>query len=222
MKTELLEHLVRLCVREVIGQVREEEELKGAAAPPASGLGTADQPEIPKEDPKPEETPQEPETPSVTPKGAILVNPRDKSKLQPIQIPSGGDSAIERTLHKAAAAVAGPHVKVALLAQRMAREAIKNPNVSVYFYLGKYDPNSEEIFLMADKSLQVAKDSSVPPTEIGAPVGQVVPSQFDASTANAGEYAKQLSTGAQKPAYGIDENLKKAVKKMVDEILNKQ
>lgn len=45
MKQELLEHLVRLCVREVIDQV---DETKGAPAPPADGQGTADQPGIPK------------------------------------------------------------------------------------------------------------------------------------------------------------------------------
>lgn len=89
MKQELLEHLIRHCIREVITQVREADdksknpkkkkisfdsddnriykgdngdphgynlsetnsgdtEIKGAAAPPADGQGTADQPSIPK------------------------------------------------------------------------------------------------------------------------------------------------------------------------------
>lgn len=49
MKQELLEHLIRHCVREVLSQMKKSE-TKGAVAPPADGLGTADQPAIPKED----------------------------------------------------------------------------------------------------------------------------------------------------------------------------
>lgn len=54
MKKKLLEHLVRNCTKEVLDQIQflNEEETKGAAAPPADGLGTADQPPIPKESKK--------------------------------------------------------------------------------------------------------------------------------------------------------------------------
>lgn len=51
MKQELLEHLIRHCIREVISQMNEaSDEIKGAAAPPADGQGTADQPAIPKQE----------------------------------------------------------------------------------------------------------------------------------------------------------------------------
>ena len=51
MKQELLEYLVRSCVREVLKQKLNEssDEMKGAAAPPGDGLGTADQPPIEKD-----------------------------------------------------------------------------------------------------------------------------------------------------------------------------
>jgi hypothetical protein len=49
MKKELLENLIRTCVREVLDQVSEKTTV-GAPAPPAEGLGTAEQPAIPKDD----------------------------------------------------------------------------------------------------------------------------------------------------------------------------
>ena len=49
MKQELMENLIRYCAREVLAQIRENSgETKGAPAPPADGLGTAEQPPIPK------------------------------------------------------------------------------------------------------------------------------------------------------------------------------
>lgn len=50
MKKELLEHLIRHCIREVITQMNETDDIKGAAAPPADGQGTADQPAVPKQE----------------------------------------------------------------------------------------------------------------------------------------------------------------------------
>ena len=54
MKRELLEALTRLCVREVISQMKlneegEKETSPGAKAPPADNQGTADQPPLPKD-----------------------------------------------------------------------------------------------------------------------------------------------------------------------------
>lgn len=47
VKKQLLEALIRECVREVLDQISEE--TIGAPAPPADGLGTADQPSMPQE-----------------------------------------------------------------------------------------------------------------------------------------------------------------------------
>jgi hypothetical protein len=243
MKQEILEHLIRLCVREVIDQVKEEEkttdepkddgETKGAPAPPEDGQGTGDQPEIPDADPdamgnddtdaeEPKgEDPDGDTVQQTSLKGPILVNPRDKSKLQKVPLKATTDDAsLERNLHRLAAAVAGSHVKVAISAQRMVKDVLRNPSATAYLYLGKYDPSSDEIFLMADKSLQVAKDASIPPAELtGAPTAQVAPTDFHALTASPDALAQRMDYGAQTPAH-INEGFKKVVKKMVSEILD--
>lgn len=236
MKQELLEALTRLCVREVLSQMREEEDkketppedtgdTKGAPAPPADDQGTADQPGVPSE--KPDAEPEKkPDDDSSAPagaamKGVILVNPRDKSKLQQVPLKATGDDAsLERNLHRLAATLAGSNAKVSLQAQRMARDAVRNPTSSVYLYLGKYDPSSDEIFLMADKSLQVAKDGSIPPAELtGTPVSSIAPSDFNPMTASPGEFGARMQQKGQTPVYGIDEQFRAVVKRMVHEIL---
>lgn len=250
MKQELLEHLIRMCVREVIEQVQEEDEkdtkpeepkddgeTKGAPAPPADGQGTADQPEIPKDKPtepmgdldkkdeKPAAPSDEPEVPAPTDlKGVILVNPRDKSDLKKVPLKATADDAtLERNLHRLAATLAGSHVKIAISTQRMVKDVLKNPSGATYLYLGKYDPSSDEIFLMADKSLQIAKDSSISPAELsGTPVAQVAPTDFHAMTATPDDFANRMQYGAQKPTYAVNEDFKRAVKKMVREILDRK
>jgi hypothetical protein len=47
VKKQHLEYLIRECVKEILDQVSEE--TVGAPSPPADGLGTADQPALPKE-----------------------------------------------------------------------------------------------------------------------------------------------------------------------------
>ena len=248
MKEELLEQLTRMCVREVLSQLREAEEdpnkkpdeedgeTKGAPAPPADGQGTADQPEIPKDDaanklpgaetPGEEPSPNKPEEPTPSGaglKGVILVNPRDKSKLQQVPLRAGDDASLERNLHRLAATLAGSNVKVALSTQRAAKDATRNPNTSIYLYLGKYDPSSEEIFLMADKSLNVAKDASISPAELtGTPVSQIAPDQFNPSLASSSDYGTYLQRKGQTPTYGVDEQFKNVIKKMVKEIIQKR
>jgi hypothetical protein len=227
MKQELLEHLIRHCIREVVSQMNEMgDETKGAPAPPADGQGTADQPAIPKND-STQESPLAPETPEDFPtsdmKGVVFINPKDKSKLIKVPIQAQGDAGVERVLHQQAARLAGSKVKVALSTSRMVKDALHNPNTSVYLYLGKYDPESDEIFLMADKSLQVAKDSSISSGELtGAPVTTLPPANFQPFTATPGEYAHRLSAGGKSQATGIDENLQRIIKKVVNEILDKR
>jgi len=227
MKQELLEYLVRHCVREVLSQVNEvDEPTQGAAAPPEDGQGTADQPEIPKDPSPADEKPSEPETPppSADLRGVVLVNPKDKSKIERIAIRATDDASIERELHRTGAQRAGSKVKVALSTVRMVKDAMKNPNTTTYLYLGKYDPASDEIFLMADKSLQVAKDSSVSPAELtGTPVSTLPPQDFNPSTASAQDFGKRMAAqGQASPAYGIDEKFQKMIKQAVNEILDKK
>lgn len=213
---------------------KDDGDTKGAPAPPADGQGTGDQPEIPKKEPtdpvgaqtNADENPtDEPEVPAPTDlKGVILINPRDKSKLQKVPLKATSDDAsLERNLHRLAATLAGSNVKISISTQRMVKDALKNPNSSAYLYLGKYDPNSDEIFLMADKSLQIAKDSSVSPAELsGTPVSYVAPTDFNPVTASPDEFAQRMKYGAQTPTYTVNEDFKRVVKKMVCEILDRK
>lgn len=289
MKTELLEALVRQCVREVLGQIEEE---ANASKLKSSGIGKEDGkepvkqkvtvkpfktgkkskvnitklneeeapqdpsaekgPETPPEEPKAPETPEKPAAPKTPeepeepekiqriPKGAVLLNPKDKSKLQPIKWIGRDESAIERTLHQTAVSVAGPRTKVSLGAKRMARELVSNPNTTAFFYLGKTDPESEEIFLMADKSLQVAKEGSVQPGELtGTPVISPTHSypvygqqnDLERDTSPDSKYSDWMTRGkitpTATPRYGVDEpeafneSATKLIKRMVNQILGK-
>ena len=173
--------------------------------------------------------PEEPEKSELPPKaikGAVFVNPKDKSKLdpKPLAILRGqNDANIERILHRIATGIAGARAKVSIGAKRMAREVAKNPNASVFFYLGKMDPESDEIFLMADKSLNVAKDSSIQPGEItGAPITTLPPSYKSYGSMTDDEYETHRSTRNQAtPRYGIDEPLNESAKSMIKKVVNK-
>lgn len=229
MKEELLEHLVRYCVREILRQrmidegiIPEEEEKDdtiGAPAPPADGQGTGDQPPVPKkkepqntepeepETPKkdePEQTPEKPESPSL--KGITFVNPRDKAKLQKLNFAGMNDVTLTQALNRVAKTMGGPNAKTAANTVTAVKDAAKNPNTSLYLYLGKYDPNSGEVFLMADKSLQVAKDSSATPADVQGMVPQQIP------------VAPQPKPEPQQPA-ALNENVQKTIRRMVCQIL---
>ena len=155
----------------------------------------------------------------------MLVNPRDKSKLDPkpfTSLKGQSDFNIERILHQIAVGTAGSRAKVSLGAKRMAREVAKNPSASVYFYFGKMDPESDEIFLMADKSLNVAKDDSVQPGDItGTPASTLPAGYKNFGSMRDDEYAQYINThNLPKPRYGIDEGAKTMIKKVVNQILN--
>lgn len=224
MKQELLEYIIRACAKEVLAQVNEgDPEIKGAAAPPADGQGTADQPEIPNTKEPVSKDLEQPETPDVpvSPelKGVVLISPRDKSKLQKVSLKGADDASLERELHKLAAQAAGSRVKTALSTTRLVRDAVRNPNTSVYLYIGKYDPQSNELFLMADKSLQVAKDSSVDPTEISSGVTPMAAGAFAPSLST--NVDAHLAGGGRTPTREpVNEDLKAAIKQMVNELLD--
>lgn len=265
MKPELLEYLIRQCVREVIKQkdkfslsrcpecgcsteetstgikcksceweeksINELDEMDnetlGSPVPQESGQGTADEPKIPKDKTSISTQPSEPETPPENLKGIILVNPRDKAKLKKVVLTPGDDAKIERALHLLNTREAGNNVKTSISSMRLVKDALKNPNSSLYLYFGKYDPVSDEIFLMADKSLQVAKDSSVPPTELSVISSPTYSATDISSPENYEEFPNKFAQ--QTPAYSdrargsendIDEDLKHIIKKMINEVLN--
>lgn len=203
--------------------MKEDDETKGAPAPPADGQGTGDQPALPKEKNTEPEEPSEPETPpmpSSNLKGVVLVNPRDKSKLQKVPLQATDDAALERDLHRLGATIAGPKIKTSLSTMRSVKDAIRNPNSALYLYIGKYDPDSDDLFLMCDKSLKIAKDSSVPPEGLVTTSNPVQQSTFSPLTASDDEFAQQISKGAQSVPPPIDEVLRQSIKKMVDEMLD--
>jgi hypothetical protein len=126
--------------------------------------------------------------------------------------------------------VIGPRAKVSLGAKRLAREAASNPNAKIFFYFGKTDPESEEVFLMADKSLQIAKDESVDPSELqGVPSSQPsnpddISADYDRHNLNHMDDRQYNAYQAQKirgtPRYGIDEQTHQMIKKAVNKILD--
>lgn len=261
MKKELLEYLVRACAKEVITQlnegnreyffrskgrpspilgrafVNESDDIKGAAAPPADGQGTADQPPIPNSEPPIQKEPSQVETPPETKplKGINIVNPRDKSKIDSIQITGKDDASIERVLHRKAASVAGPKVKISLGALRAVKSALSNPSVPLFLYIGKFDPESDELFLMAEHSLQVAKDSSVSQDELSSAIPGTYwatdiasPEDYDPEKTGANYAMKQAGYSDRSQVEpemdipDINESLRPAIKALVNEILNRK
>lgn len=260
MKKELLEYLVRACAKEVIQQLDEnfyrsngrpspilsrafvneaDDETKGAAAPPADGQGTADQPPVPKaaKEPKSQE-PSQPETPKEPKsfKGINLVNPRDKSKIDRIEL-SGDAASIERVLHRKASSVAGSKVKISIGAMRAIDNALKNPSIPLFLYIGKFDPESEELFVMADNSLQIAKDSSVSQDELSSGLPGTFqatdiadPKDYDPDQMGAAYAQKQAGYSDRSQIepeieFGdnsFGESIRPAIKALVNEILNRK
>ena len=212
-------------------KLKESEEPSSKPTPQASSPSlpsgqppTPDEPEAPESpdgsEPEPEEIPQ-PTT------GPVLINPKDKSKLQPIKFPGRDDSTIERTLYDMAVRIAGSKVKVSLGAKRLAREAASNPNAKIFFYLGKMDPESEEIFVMADKSLQIAKNESIQPSEIqGIPSFDKTPSYHDIDGMRDSDlFAYRADKIRGKPRYdtgGLTEETHQMIKKAINKILDRK
>lgn len=225
MKKQLLEYLVRQCAREVLKQINEADDIKGSSAPPADGQGIADQPEIPKNNPDEPTEPSQEETPEVPPspelKGVVIVNPKNKSKLERVFLKSSNDADIERELHRIGVRYAGPKVKTSISTMRAVKDVIRNPSTTIYLYVGKYDPNSEEIFLMNDKSIQVAKDESIPSSEITG--AEISPLSTPSSWSDSSNWQQKLATQGRTPRYGINEQkMKNIISKMVNEILDKK
>lgn len=141
VKRELVEYIIRECVRVIL-----EDETVGAPAPPAAGQGTADTPAIPKDQ----------NTMAGT--GLYFINPKKNNEAQKINIQYTNDFELEKQLYRLASAAAGPKVKVSGAALRTAKQAKVSP---VYLYIGKYDVDSEDVFLLATKNQAEAKSNSL-------------------------------------------------------------
>jgi hypothetical protein len=208
IKKQLLEYLIRECVREVIDQVSEEETV-GAPAPPADGLGTADQPAMPKDEPT-----ISPVNPN---KGVLTVNPRSKKvKAEPFAFVN--DAQLERELYSIGANLSGlAKVQPSMNALRMVKQSVKNPTApAVYLFIGK-DPESDTVFLMATDDLNVAKDNSADPSELG---GQSFTTPTDTITGDtADNYATKMALGGSTPHTELNE-LKNIIKRIVREVFS--
>lgn len=203
IKQSLLEYLVRECIREVMTQVKEVGgETVGAPAPPADGTGSGENLGIPNEDPS---------IPDMSAlKGIVIVNPKNKSNLRKVSLqPQIGDRAFERSLKQVASAMGGGNVEVAEITLDAVKETLRNPNSTIYLYFGKFDPKSREIYLIADKSLQIAKDSSVPPVEVGTPITPTSVMQPTPMGVEPEQVPNQVPIG----------EVRKLIKKMVNELL---
>ena len=221
MKKELLEEIIRLCVREVldivpvVGGDLFEAETVGAPAPPAGGQGTADQPPVPDAEAIPDETP--PLSPDA--KGIFFVNPKKQLKPEPKVLQQLPDANLERELYKMASMVVGPRVRVAANTLRSVKNQQQNPALAVFLYVGKQDPESEELYLLADKTYQGARANSI---------GAHAQTQHDPTALQTQEpdsaqaYAAHAQSGGKTQAPEIDEvgKLHNMISSMVREALS--
>ena len=205
-----------------IKKLSESDEPEGMPTPQSSALSVRPSQSVTPNEP---DAADEPDMEEPTPKsGPVLINPRDKSQLQPVKFAGRDEASIERSLHQLAAGIAGPKVKISLGAKRMAREAASNPNAQIFFYLGKMDPESEEIFLMADKSMQIAKDDSILPTDIqGSASFTTTPATHDIDQMDDREFrAYKGQTIRGKDRHGLDEQTHSMIKKAILQILDRK
>lgn len=221
MKKQLLEYLVRECVKEVLEAFPQEPETVGAPAPPAptgqGTQGTADQPALP-----PQEAP--PMLPSA--KGVWYVDPKRPQKPAPMKVSAPQDPAkLERELYRTAAKSGGPRVKVSSAALREVPKALANPNSSMFLYIGKQneDDPDDELYLLPAKTLQQAQQSSVG-ANVSAEHPQFAMAPKDPGFERAYDPETQGPAAAQKTqAPDIDENsdLRGMLSSMIREALQK-
>ena len=135
MKKELLEYIIRKCVKEVLANVSEADDTAGAPAPPASGQGTADTLAIPPA------SPQGAPKPAKAIKGVWFVDP--KKALQPdykgvpLQDLKPGDQGNnERRIYNIAARSGGPRVMLTISARQKVDAVLSGKVPFVYLYVG--------------------------------------------------------------------------------------
>jgi len=145
----------------------DEDETSGAAAPPVAGQGTAETPEIPRDETPIDNEPSGAETPKKVKKeklkGIVLYTPSGETREVPFRM-WADDASIERTLHRVGASIGGNRVKIAIQTLKKVKSGL-NDKTPTYVYIGKYDPNAEELFVFADRNIDVAKEESIKPED---------------------------------------------------------
>jgi len=204
MKKELLESIIRQCVREVLQIIPE----VGALAPPAGNQGTADQPGIP----EPEDiVPMSPDS-----KGIYFVNPKKLAeKPKKLAIQPLPDAQLERELYKLASAVAGPQVRIAANTLRSVKNVLQNPTFPVFLYIGQQDTDSDEVYLLAARNHSEAKTNSI---EAQTDYSTTALSTQDPLSATASDFASKAQAAGKTQAPKIDE-LQQQISAMVREAL---
>jgi hypothetical protein len=151
MNKRLLEAIIRESVQQILEAFPPDDTI-GAAAPPAGGLGTGDQPALAPS------TPMGPDT-----RGVWFVDPRKTDKPLRINLQGKDQPKIERELYQIAAKSAGPRVKVSSETLRQVPQIMANPNASIFLYVGKRTPEDPdtELNLLPAKTLQQAQAASV-------------------------------------------------------------
>lgn len=199
MKKELLEYIVRECVRSVL-EAMPDDSTVGAPAPPADGQGTADQPPVPKAKNVGGSTP---------PSRVQFVNPKNPDALTPVTglYPAQTPAQLERVLYRLAASNVGPRAKVSSTALRDVRSVLSNPNASLFLYIGKMDPDDEDLYLLSARTHQEAKENSAG-ADASAQHPTTAPAQDDFTAIPPGEVASQMSSGGRTQSPDIDEGVK--------------
>jgi len=147
--------------------LNKEDATSGAAAPPLAGQGAVDLPEVPRDETPIDNEPSGEETPKTAKKkklqGIVLYTPSGEIREVPFRM-WADDASIERTLHRVGSSIGGSKVKIAIQTMKKVKSGL-NDKTPTYIYIGKYDPSAEELFVFADRNLDVAKEESIKPDE---------------------------------------------------------
>jgi len=166
----------------------------------AAQAGSGDSVDIETDTPKIDTEPTEKETPTKKEKlkGIVLLTPEGELRSVPFR-QWADDASIERTLFRVGSSIGGKKVKIAISTMNKVRKGMSD-KTPTYVFLGKYDPNGEELFVMADRDLNSAKEQAAKPEEIsGDESSEINPdNQFITHAADDEQWGKHLS-GADKP-----------------------
>ena len=220
IKKELLECLVRTCVREVLNQTGKQldpTKSKDANVPELEKTPIDNEPKEPSSN---NNDPSAPEaiSPPVMSKGVLFLNPSDTTK--PISLGSviKNDNNLKMNVVNYVKKSTGLDVKIDDKVLVSLRTMLQNPNVPNYLYIGKstVDPQSGDLFLYVDRNINIAKDNSIPPSKTGVenePTPSIQPIQ---------QSAPPTTSSDVNAVNAVNEEFKKIVKKLVREVLYKK
>lgn len=165
MKKQLLEYLIRTCIREVLRQANEADEpTVGAAAPPADGTGAGENLPIPPEKTSP---PKLKGQRTMATKGLWFVNPKEKNlisrlAIDPYKHESENMEIIVKDLQARAQDIVGQYPSMSQIAKKIIMSVIDNPDKLAFIYI------NEDGVIQADSSLEAAKNSSIAPETLSS------------------------------------------------------